>query len=409
VVQLEPSVPSNTAAASLQAPVQSVLVVHNYYQQAGGEDQVYAAEAALLRAKGHQVTQYEDRNDRIGNPIKTGFNAVWNHSSYRRLQAEVRSAKPDIAHFHNTFPLISPAAYYALRSQGVPLVQTLHNYRLVCPGATLFRSGHVCDECIDRRSFLPALVHGCYRNSRTATASTATMLRVHGAAGTWRRMVDVYIALSDFVRRKVIEGGLPAERIVIKPNFVAPDPGIGQGQGGFALFVGRLSEEKGIQTLAHAWREIAYIPLLIAGDGPLSATQWPANVTTLGWQPRDRVAALMKDARFLVFSSIWYECSPLTILEAFACGLPVIASNLGSLPEFVEHRRTGLLFRPGDAQDLAQQVRWAFDHPQEMAAMRVAARREYEEKYSAERNYKVLIGVYEMALENARRRQREAS
>lgn len=392
-----------------RAELLSLFSVHNFYKRPGGEDQAFNGEATLLETKGHSVIRYEDHNDRIANPVASGLNAIWNHSSYRRLQAEVRSAKPDIAHFHNTFPLISPAAYYALRSQGVPLVQTLHNYRLVCPGATLFRSGRVCDECIDRHSFLPALVNGCYRNSWAATASTATMLRVHGAAGTWRRMVDVYIALSDFARRKFIEGGLPAERIVIKPNFVAPDPGIDRGKGDFALFVGRLSEEKGIRTLAEAWSGIAGVPLMIAGDGPLSGTEWPANVTPLGWQPQGRIGQLMKDALVLIFPSTWYECSPMTILEAFACGLPVIASNLGSLPEFVEHRRTGLLFRPGDAQDLARQVRWAFDHPQEMAAMRVAARREYEEKYSADRNYKLLIGIYEMAIENARRRQREAS
>lgn len=390
-------------------PARTIFALHNFYRQPGGEDQVFAAEAALLRAKGHPVTQYEDRNARIGNPLASGVAAIWNHSSYRRLRAAVRCAKPDVAHFHNTFPLISPAAYYALRGQGVPLVQTLHNYRLVCPGATLFRSGRVCEECIERRSFLPALVHGCYRNSRAATASTATMLQVHGAAGTWRRMVDVYIALSGFARGKFIEGGLPAARIVIKPNFVASDPGVGGGHGQYALFVGRLSEEKGIRTLAQAWRGIADFPLLIAGDGPLSGTEWPANVRALGWQPRQRVAALMKDARILIFPSTWYECSPMTILEAFACGLPVIASTLGSLPEFVEHCRTGLLFRPGDAQDLARQVRWAFLHPEEMAAMRVAVRREFEQKYSAERNYKLLIGIYEMAIENARRRQREAS
>ena len=390
-------------------PFPKIISVHNFYRQPGGEDRVFAAEAALLRAKGHPVTQYEDRNARIGNPLASGVAAVWNHSSYRRLRAAVRSAKPDVAHFHNTFPLISPAAYYALRGQGVPLVQTLHNYRLVCPGGTLFRSGRVCEECIERRSFLPALVHGCYRDSRAATASAATMLQVHCAAGTWRRMVDVYIALSGFARGKFIEGGLPAERIVIKPNFVASDPGVGGGHGQYALFVGRLSEEKGIRTLARAWRGIPNIPLLIAGDGPLSGTEWPANATALGWQPRQRIAALMKDAHVLIFPSACYEGSPMTILEAFACGLPVIASNLGSLPEFVEHRRTGLLFRPGDAQDLARQVRWAFEHPGEMAAMRVAARREYEEEYSAERNYKLLIGIYEMAIENARRRQREAS
>jgi glycosyltransferase involved in cell wall biosynthesis len=386
----------------------SVLSAHNFYQHKGGEDQAFNGEAALLETKGHCVTRYEDYNARIGSGVASGFTAIWNHSSYSRLQSLVRSAKPDIAHLHNTFPLISPAGLYAIHNQGVPVVLGLQNFRLLCPGATLSRNGSVCEECIERGTFVPAVLHRCYRHSGGATAAITAMLTIHRAAHTWERAVDAFIAPSVFVRQKFVSNGFPADRIFTKPN-LTPDPGAGQGRGQYALFVGRLSEEKGIQTLAHAWRGIADIPLLIAGDGPLSATEWPANVTTLGWQHRDRVAALMKDARFLVFSSIWYECSPLTILEAFACGLPVIASNLGSLPEFVEHRRTGLLFRPGDAQDLARQVRWAFDHPQEMAAMRVAARREYEEKYSADRNYKLLIGIYEMAIENARRRQREAS
>jgi glycosyltransferase involved in cell wall biosynthesis len=379
-----------------------VLSVHNFYREHGGEDQVFAAEAALLRAKGHQVTQYEDRNERIGNVLASGFTAIWNHSSYRRLQAKVRSAKPDIAHFHNTFPLISPAAYYALRNQGVPVVQTLHNYRLVCPGATLFRSGRVCEECIERRSFLPALVHGCYRNSRAATASTATMLQVHSMAGTWRRMVDVYVAVSEFARRKLIAGGLPSERIVVKPNFVAPDPGAGDATGGYALFVGRLSEEKGIHVLARAWKQLGGIPLSVVGDGPLKAIDWPAGVTSLGQQPRETVLRLMRGACVLIFPSICYECAPMTVIEAFACGLPVIASNLGSVPEFVRHGVTGLLFQPGDSEDLARRVRWAYDHPEQLRAMRAPARREYEQQYTADCNYKMLLNIYEMAVENAR-------
>jgi len=235
------------------------------------------------------------------------------------------------------------------------------------------------------------------------------MLAVHRAAGTYQKQVDVYIALSEFARRKFIEGGLPQDRIVVKPNFVAPDPGIGEGRGGYALFVGRLAKEKGIDSLTAAWRTLGEIPLQVAGDGPLNKTEWPDGVTWLGNQPRERVMALMQDARVLVFPSVAHEGAPMTIVEAFACGLPVIASNLGSIPEFVTHGKTGLLFKPGDSEDLARQVRWAFDHPEEMRAMRANARREYEEKYTAERNYKMLIAIYEMAIENSRRRRREAS
>jgi glycosyltransferase involved in cell wall biosynthesis len=315
----------------------------------------------------------------------------------------LRAQACDVVHFHNTFPLISPAGYYAASAANVPVVQTLHNYRLICPAGTLLRDGAVCEECIGRVP-LPALVHGCYRDSRPATAAVATMLAIHRAGGTWQRMVDVYIAPSEFARKKLIAGGLAADRIVMKPNFVAPDPGAGSGNGGYALFAGRLSEEKGVRTLFQAWERLGTaIPLIVAGDRPLSAMKGPA--TMMAHQPREKIFELMRNASVLIFPSICYECAPMTVIEALACGLPVIASNIGSIPEFVDHERTGLLFRPGDAEGLARQVRWIIEHPDRLALMRQAARQEFETKYTAERNYKMLTGVYELAFHNWRRRR----
>jgi glycosyltransferase involved in cell wall biosynthesis len=227
------------------------------------------------------------------------------------------------------------------------------------------------------------------------------MLTLHGIAGTWRRMVNVYVALSEFARKKFIDGGLPAERIVVKPNFLVSDPDMGNGEGGYALFAGRLAEEKGVRLLAQAWRRLSGIPLIVAGKGPLDSLEWPAGVTLLGHQSRERLFSLMRGARVLVFPSIWYECSPMTIIEAFGCGLPVIGSNLGSIPEYVSHRRTGLLFQPGDAEDLAQTVRWAFENSASLRTMRFAARAEYELKYTPERNYKMLMDIYARALGKA--------
>jgi glycosyltransferase involved in cell wall biosynthesis len=224
------------------------------------------------------------------------------------------------------------------------------------------------------------------------------MLTIHRAAGTWRDMVNVYIALSEFARNKFVEGGLNPGQIIVKPNFLDSDPGQGEGDGGYALFVGRLSEEKGVRLLAQAWQKLSGIPLLVAGQGPLNTLSWPAEVSILGPQSRERIFSLMRAARVLVFPSICYECSPMTIIEAFACGLPVIGSNLGSIPEYVDHRRTGLLFQPGDAEDLAQSVRWAFENSASIRSMRSASRREYELKYTAERNYKMLMDIYAMAL-----------
>lgn len=376
----------------------SILSVHNYYQQPGGEDQVFANEASLLERYGHIVVRYTDDNARIGEGgFSTARDAVWSRKSIESLRSAAE-AKPDVAHFHNTFPLISPSAYYAMKESGIPVVQTLHNYRLLCPAATFLRDGAVCEACSESRSWLPAIRHRCYRDSLPATTAVAGMLAIHRAAGTWERLVDVYIALSEFARRKFIEGGLPAERIKIKPNFLASDPGMGRGDDGYALFVGRLSEEKGVPLLAQAWRRLSGIPLVVAGDGPLDSLEWPADVMPVGFQSREQIFDLMRGARVLIFPSICYECSPLTLIEALACGLPVIGSNLGSIPEYVTHKKTGLLFRPGDVEDLVQQVRCAFAHPEELRDMRLAARREYEQKYTAERNYKMLMDIYAMAM-----------
>ena len=388
-----------------------ILLVHNYYQQPGGEDQVFTAEADMLESRGHRVIRYVERNSRIANrnAVSAAVDAVWSSKSMRSFSDLLHRHKPDLVHFHNTFPLISPAAYYAVQRNDVPVVQTLHNFRLLCPGATLFREGRPCEECIEKKSLRPAIVHACYRASRPATAAVATMLTVHRAIGTWRRKVDLYIALSEFARRKFIEGGLPASRVVVKPNFVSPDPGVGDGSRQYALFVGRLSVEKGIAVLASAWRELSQIPLIVAGDGPLSGMEWPCGATWIGRQPREKILALMREAYVLIFPSECYETGPLTVLEAFACGLQVIASNLGSIAERVTHQRTGLLFNPGDAADLARKVRWAFEHPDAVEGMRAAARREFEEKYTAETNYKMLIGIYEEAIERARKRHNAQS
>lgn len=381
--------------------MQTILSVHNYYRHPGGEDEAFASEARLLEQNGHTVIRYADHNTRINDgSLATARDAVWSAKSFNGLHLAA-NAGPDIAHFHNTFPLISPSAYYAMRQMGVPVVQTLHNYRLLCPAATFLRKGAVCESCPNSRSWLPAIRHRCYRDSRSATTALVAMLTLHRAAGTWRRMVNMYIALSDFARKKFIEGGVPPEQIMVKPNFLGFDPNPGEHAGGYALFVGRLSEEKGVRLLAQAWRSLSGIPLIVAGEGPLDTLEWPTGVTVLGQQPRERIFSLMRAARVLVFPSICYECSPMTIIEAFACGLPVIGSNLGSVPEYVTHRRTGLLFQSGDAEDLAQSVRSTFENPQSLHAMRFAARREYELKYTPERNYKMLMDIYATALGKA--------
>ena len=378
-----------------------VLLVHNFYQRPGGEDQVFLAESRLLRAAGHEVLHHTVHNDEVAERglVQLARDTVWNSAAADKLHGIVRDAGVEVVHFHNTFPLISPAAYGAVRSAGAAVVQTLHNYRLLCPGALLFRDGRVCEKCVGSRAPVAAVVHGCYRNSRAASGVTAAMLAVHHAAGTWRREVDVYVALTEFGRDKFVRSGLPAERIVVKPHFLPDDPGPGAHEGGHALFVGRLSAEKGVETLLRAW-SAAPVPLRVIGTGPLDPllAAAPAGVEWLGQQERPRVLDEMKEAAFLVFPSECYETFGLVAIEAFAAGLPVIAARIGGMHELVRDGETGLLFTPGDAADLAAKVRWAASNPAAMRAMGAAARREYERRYTAETGLGLLTDVYAAAL-----------
>jgi glycosyltransferase involved in cell wall biosynthesis len=384
-----------------------ILAVHNRYQRPGGEDQVFVDETTLLETRNHRVLRYEVHNDQVkqANRLALAKDTVWNTSAYRELGALIRRERPQVVHFHNTLPLVSPAGYYAARAEGVPVIQTLHNYRLLCPVALFFRDGRVCEDCMGKAVPWPGVVHRCYRGSRTASGVIATMLTVHRALRTWTEMVDVYVALTEFARNKFIEGGLPAGKIVVKPNFVAPDPGRGQGGGGYALFVGRLAPEKGTETMLAAWDRLGTrIPLKIVGDGPLrdqvvEAAARQSNVEWLGHRPVEDVHALMGKADMLIFPSQWYETFGRVAAEAFAAGTPVIAANIGAVAELVEHGRTGLKFRPGDPDDLVTQLEWALSHSAELRRMREEVRAEFEAKYTAERNYRALMEIYEAALE----------
>ena len=380
-----------------------ILIVHNYYQQAGGEDQVFSAEANLLETQGHQVLRYTVHNDAVANrnPLMLAGDTIWNREIYRELRQLLRQEKPEVVHFHNSFPLISPAAYYAARDEGVPVVQTLHNYRLLCSNALFFRDGQVCEDCLGKFVPLPGVIHACYRGSRAATLTVATMLTVHRVLQTWTETVDVYIALTKFAQQKFIQGGIPAQKIVVKPHFVHPDPGSGSGVGGYALFVGRLSPEKGISTLLTAWEKLrGKLNLKIVGDGPLAPqvvndVERVPGVEWLGHRALEEVYELIGNAKMLIFPSEWYETFGRVAVEAFAKGTPVIAANIGAVAELVESGRTGLNFRPGDPDELATKVEWALTHPVELARMRQEARAEFEAKYTADHNYQMLMEIYE--------------
>jgi len=385
-----------------------VLLVHNRYQQAGGEDRVFTAEGDLLEAHGHQVVTYTAHNrevDALGR-LELARTTIWSQRAYRELGVLMRLERPQVMHVHNTLPLLSPAVYYAARKYRVAVVQTLHNYRILCPNALLFRAGGACEACLGRAFAWPSVVHACYRHSRAASAVVATSNAVHRALGTWRTKVDRFITLTEFSRGKFVAGGLPSDRIVVKPNF-APDPGAREGAGSYALFVGRLSVEKGIATLLEASRMLRPEDVLkVVGTGPL-ADQVAAraaegqNVEWLGPQPREAVVELMRGARFLVVPSICYENFPLVVVEAYALGVPVVVSDVGGLAALVRDGITGLRVHPGDAPALARMIAWAHAHPAELEAMGTHARREFEEKYTPEENHRLLLAVYEDAIAHA--------
>jgi glycosyltransferase involved in cell wall biosynthesis len=388
-----------------------ILLAHNFYKNNGGEDVVFQSECDLLRSAGHEVRTYTRSNNEIGSYgpwrwTSLAPRTLWAWDSYNELQRLIASFRPEVAHFHNIFPLISPAAYFACRKAGVAVVQTLHNPRLVCPAATLHRNGAACEACSGRAVAWPAIQYGCYRNSRAETGVVAAMLATHRALGTWSKQVHRYIVATDFFAQRFSRAGLPADKIRIKPHFVLRNRRPGNRSGEYALFVGRLAAEKGLGTLLRAWQDLRSIPLRIRGDGPLlSAARSAADDprSRIEWLPRvsdDDLLRLFQEAAALVWPSEGlYESFGLVAVEAFACGIPVIASNAGAMAEVVRDHITGLHFRSGDASDLAAKVKWAWSHREEMHAMGNAARIEYESRYTPERNYKLLIDVYEEAIE----------
>jgi glycosyltransferase involved in cell wall biosynthesis len=383
-----------------------VLQCHNFYQQPGGEDQVFHDEAHLLRANGHEVIQFTRHNDAIRDmpSWKVALDTIWNRETCADLRQVIREERPAVVHFTNTFPLISPAAYSTARKAGAKVVQSLHNYRLLCPNAQFLRDGRPCESCVGRMIAWPAVQHACYRNDRRSTAVVAAMLAFHRSLGTWHRAVDLYLALTEFGRRKFIEGGLPAEKIAVKPNFIRVDPGIGDGSGGYAVFVGRLSPEKGIETILNAWSQLEVdLPLNIVGDGPLAdrvreAADQNPRIRWLGHQSSERVLEIVGGAKLLLLPSLWYEGLPKIIVEAFSKGTPVVASNLGAMTELIEHERNGMLFTPGDSAALAAAVRTVHEDSTTLTRMRKAARDEFEEKFTAEANYKLLMAAYARVL-----------
>jgi len=388
----------------------SVLVIHNQYQQPGGEDAVVRAEIEMLQRAGHRVVPFVRSNTAIAEYNLTQkaalfVNTTWNRSTHAHLRKLIAKERPDVVHCHNLMPLMSPSVYEACKSADVPVVQTLHNYRLLCPAATLYRSGQACDNCL--RGLCSAVMRGCYRNSHLQTAAVAVMLGTHRRLGTWECSVDAYVALSQFAHDRFLAGGLPAGKVHVKPNFLSDNPMPRESPGDYGLFVGRLSPEKGVLEMLQVWLQLAHIPLVVVGGGPLFeqaarlvCRSGCTHIKLLGQLNGSDTRAQMQHARFLVFPSRWYEPFGMALIEAAACGVPALAANIGGVPELVGDGQTGLLFDPDNPDELAEKANWAWAHPVEMSAMGSAARQRYRERYTPEKNYELLMNIYQAALSN---------
>lgn len=378
-----------------------VLIVHNHYQYAGGEDTVVADEQALLEQHGWETRLWSVTNDVIAGPfakIAAAWQASYSRSARDALAKAIVEFAPAVVHVHNFFPLLSPSVYDACGA-GVAVVQTLHNYRTICPGGFLIRDGRPCEDCIGASPYQAAW-HGCYRGSRVGSLPVARMVDVHRRRRTWSEKVDHFIALSAFSKGKFVAAGFPADRIAVKPNFAEDRPVAVSAARAGALYVGRLSSEKGIDTLLRSWNGLD-VPLRLVGDGPLRGKVNNAtgpSLVAVGRRPHIEVALEMARSAFLVLPSQVHETFGLVIVEAFCQGLPVIASRIGALAEIVEDGVTGLLFSCGDADDLAAKVRWAHGHPEAMRAMGATARKLYEKSYSPSVNFRQLTKIYDAAI-----------
>lgn len=389
-----------------------VLLAHNYYGSAApsGENQVYQAEGALLRQHGHEVNEHLRHSDDlrakgVWGTVQGALSTPWNPFAAKAMRQTVKANRPDVVHVHNTFPLLSPAIFHAI-GRSAARVLTLHNYRLFCPAAIPMREGKVCTDCLDARSSWPALRHGCYRNSRAATLPLAFSVSLHRALGTWVNEVDAFIALSDFQRGLMIEAGLPAHKVHVKPNFYPGSPSVApwERRTPYVVFAGRLSAEKGVASLLRAWRAWGTNApeLRLVGDGDLrpELERLAGNlpVRFLGQVDGAEAQRQIAGARLLVLPSEWFEGFPMVVREAFAFGTPAAVSNIGPLPSIVRHGVSGVVFEPANPESLLHEVRRAWETPGLLEQLGKGARAEYEGKYTEEANYATLMDIYERAI-----------
>lgn len=374
---------------------------------------VFENEISLLKNNGTDVIVYTRHNDDIQKygfltksclPIKN----IWSRETYNGLKKIIKRERPDICHFHNIFYLISPSAYYACIDSGIPIVQTLHNFRFFCVNGLLMHDGEICEKCIGKLPWR-SVINGCYRDSIFYSAGIALMEGVHRSLKTWISKIDAYIALTEFSKQKFVECGLPEHKIFVKPLFFVDQPQSWYASDAYAVFIGRLSPEKGIHVFLDTIKTLGVnnrFRFKIIGDGPLRVmlqnrinTENIENVEIVGRQSFDSCTDLLSKSLFLILPSVCYEGFPMAIGEAYACSKPVIASRLGAMTELVDDTKTGLLFEPGNPIDLAAKIKWMVEDRDACVEMGKNARRVFEKKYTAEENYKTLMDIYNSVLD----------
>ncbi|MBV4356369.1 glycosyltransferase family 4 protein [Pinibacter aurantiacus] len=383
-----------------------ILFIHNAYRQLGGEDVAVKQEMELLRAKGHSVELLNFNNEITEggmSKLKFAISSIYNKRSYRKVRLIVETFKPDVAHVHNFFFNASPSVFFALKKMRVPVVATLHNYRLICANALLLRNNTPCELCVTKILPLSGIKYKCYHNSTVQSAVVTGISSVHKFIGTWKNLINRYILLTDFSKNVIINSALtlPNDKVTIKPNFVF-DNGVGQDEReDFFLFVGRISIEKGIVTLLEAFSKHTKEKIVIVGDGPERARleqQYQSfdNIEFAGQKSKNDVLNFMKKCKALIFPSIWYEGLPFTIIEAFSTGTPVITSRIGSMKDLVNDGFNGFLFEPGNAAQLVE-ILETFGN-RASSHIYHNSRLTYLSKYTPDVNYEMLMTIYQQVL-----------
>jgi len=386
-----------------------ILIVHNRYKHPGGEDAVVQLEAKLLRNHGNEVYIYECSNKEIYEysflkKVTFLLQCGWSRTSYNEIKNKIKEFEPDIVHFHNISYVLTPSVYQACKDEGIPVIQSLHNFRPLCLNALLLREGKICEDCPKNKNFISGVLNKCYKNSFMVSLYIAFIFTIYKGRRIWSSKVTFYIAATEFVKKKYAEYGFDKDKFFVKPNISYPSSKDGGSDESYALYVGRLSEEKGVDTLLEAWALKINIPLKIIGNGDLSENlkkyaedRCINNVEFLGFiEPQD-CEGYLKNARFLIIPSVCYENFPRVLAEAFSCNVPVIASNSGAMTEIVKDGETGLLFDCGDPKSLRDKVGDLVADQKLIDEMKRNITNE-SEKYSAEVNYRILLNIYEQAI-----------